>query len=130
MDRSSRKQGSLPNEKDYLRQAELLIIERYGVTTVPASELRRTKAALYRGLDFEAAQAPKAQAIQAQGVKGSIRSGWRDVCHKSCGDVCHKIPQNATTGGERKRGHAGAMPKPLAAASLASSSRSFCGPSC
>ena len=44
-----REQGSLPNEKDYLRRTEPLIIERYGVTTVPASELRRIKAALYRG---------------------------------------------------------------------------------
>jgi hypothetical protein len=45
-------QGLLPNKKNYLREAEPLIKERYGVTTVPASELRRIKAALYRG-DFE-----------------------------------------------------------------------------
>jgi hypothetical protein len=43
-----REQGSLPNEKDYLRQAEALMMDRYGAT-VPSSELRRTKAALYRG---------------------------------------------------------------------------------
>jgi len=44
-----REQGSLPNEKAYLREAEPLIKERYGVATVPASELRRFKVALYRG---------------------------------------------------------------------------------
>jgi hypothetical protein len=44
-----RAQGSLPNKKDYLREAEPLIKERYGVNTVPLSELRRIKAALYRG---------------------------------------------------------------------------------
>jgi hypothetical protein len=42
-------QGLLPNKKDYLREAEPLIKERYGVTTVPPSELRRIKAAVYRG---------------------------------------------------------------------------------
>ena len=35
--------------KHYLREAEPLIKERYGVTTVPAGELRRFKVALYRG---------------------------------------------------------------------------------
>jgi hypothetical protein len=44
-----RQQDSLPNKKDYLREAEALIKERYGVTAVPPSELRRIKAALYRG---------------------------------------------------------------------------------
>jgi hypothetical protein len=44
-----REEGSLPNKKDYLRQAQSLIMERYGVTTVPESELRRLKAPLYRG---------------------------------------------------------------------------------
>jgi hypothetical protein len=44
-----RQQDLLPNEKDYLRQAEPLIMDRYRVPTVPSSELRRTKAALYRG---------------------------------------------------------------------------------
>ena len=39
----------LPNEKDYLRKAEPLMKDRYGAPTVPASELRRIKAALYRG---------------------------------------------------------------------------------
>jgi hypothetical protein len=43
-----REQGSLPNEKDYLRQAEPLMMDRYGASTVPSSELRRIKAALYR----------------------------------------------------------------------------------
>ena len=44
-----RDRGSLPNEKDYLREAERLMKERYGVATVSPSELRRIKAALYRG---------------------------------------------------------------------------------
>jgi len=44
-----REQDSLPNKKDYVREAEPLIRERYGVTTVPPSELRRIKAPLYRG---------------------------------------------------------------------------------
>jgi hypothetical protein len=44
-----RQQGLLPNKKEYLREAEPLIKERYGVNTVPPSELRRIKAALYRG---------------------------------------------------------------------------------
>jgi hypothetical protein len=44
-----REAGSLPNKKDYLSQAETVIKDRYGVTTVPESELRRLKPALYRG---------------------------------------------------------------------------------
>jgi hypothetical protein len=44
-----RQQGLLPKEKAYLSEAEPLIKERYGVATVPASELRRFKVALYRG---------------------------------------------------------------------------------
>jgi hypothetical protein len=44
-----REQGSLPNEKDYSRQTEPLIIERYGVTRVDGGDLRRFKVALYRG---------------------------------------------------------------------------------
>jgi hypothetical protein len=44
-----RKEHLVPNEKAYLDQAELLIKERYGVAAVPPSELRRIKAALYRG---------------------------------------------------------------------------------
>jgi hypothetical protein len=44
-----RQAGSLPTKKDYLSQAETVIKERYGVTTVPESELRRLKPALYRG---------------------------------------------------------------------------------
>ena len=44
-----RQQGLLPNKKEYLREAEPLMKERYGVNTVPPSELRRIKAALYRG---------------------------------------------------------------------------------
>jgi hypothetical protein len=44
-----RQQGSLPNEKGYLLDAEPLIRKRYEVTTVPPSELRRIKPALFRG---------------------------------------------------------------------------------
>jgi hypothetical protein len=44
-----REQGLLPNKKDYLRVTEPLIMARYGVTTVAPTELRRIKAALYRG---------------------------------------------------------------------------------
>ena len=54
-----REKGLLPNKKDYLRQAEPLIKERYGVTTVPASELRRIKAALYRGDSERPKRRPK-----------------------------------------------------------------------
>jgi hypothetical protein len=44
-----RQQNQLPSSKSYLAEAEPLIKERYGVTNVPPSELRRIKAALYRG---------------------------------------------------------------------------------
>jgi len=44
-----RQQSLLPHKKAYLREAEALIKERYGVTSVPPTELRRLKAALYRG---------------------------------------------------------------------------------
>jgi hypothetical protein len=44
-----RQRGLLPDEKAYLGEAEALIKELYGVTTTPATELRRIKAALYRG---------------------------------------------------------------------------------
>jgi len=44
-----RQQSLLPDKKAYLREAEALIKERYGVKAVPPSELRRIKAALYRG---------------------------------------------------------------------------------
>jgi hypothetical protein len=53
-----REQGSLPNKKDYLREAEARIKDRYGDTTVPPTELRRIKAALYRG-DAERPKRPK-----------------------------------------------------------------------
>jgi hypothetical protein len=53
-----RQQGLLPNKKDYLPEAEPLIKERYGVAIVPPSELRRMKAALYRG-DSERPKRPK-----------------------------------------------------------------------
>src|SRR5262249_13666134 len=53
-----RQHGLLPNKKDYLGEAEPLIKARYGVTTVPPSELRRIKAALYRG-DSERPKRPK-----------------------------------------------------------------------
>jgi len=42
-------EGRDTDKKAYLRGAEALIKERYGVTAVPPSELRRLKAALYRG---------------------------------------------------------------------------------
>jgi len=44
-----RQQNRLPDKKAYLREAEPLIKERYGVNHVPPSELRRISAALYRG---------------------------------------------------------------------------------
>jgi hypothetical protein len=55
-EQARKQQGLLPNKKAYLAEAEQLIKERYGVT-VPPTELRRIKAALYRG-DF---QRPKRQ---------------------------------------------------------------------
>jgi hypothetical protein len=48
-EKARRQQNQLPNDKSYLREAEPLIKERYGVSLVPESELRRIKAALYRG---------------------------------------------------------------------------------
>src|SRR5262249_45816062 len=44
-----RQKGSIPGKKAYLVEAEALIQDRYGVNTVPPTELRRIKAALYRG---------------------------------------------------------------------------------
>jgi hypothetical protein len=44
-----RHENSLPNEKSYLAEAEVVIRYRYGVTSVSDSELRRFKAALYSG---------------------------------------------------------------------------------
>ena len=43
------RRDELPPEKSYLSDAAALIRKRYGVTHVPASGLRRLKAALYRG---------------------------------------------------------------------------------
>jgi hypothetical protein len=51
-------QNQLPSSKSYLAEAEPLIKERYKVNTVPPSELRRIKAALYRG-DSERPKRPK-----------------------------------------------------------------------
>jgi hypothetical protein len=53
-----KQQGLLPNKKAYLAEAEQFIKERYGVRTVPLSELRRYKAALYRG-DSQRPKRPK-----------------------------------------------------------------------
>jgi hypothetical protein len=53
-----RQQGLLPDKKAYLREAEALIKERYDVAAVSPSELRRIKAALYRG-DAERPKRPK-----------------------------------------------------------------------
>ena len=77
-----RERGQLPNEKAYLREIEKRIKERYGVTSMDGGDLRRFKAALYRG-DSAATTA------QAQG-KGPI-SLW---------ERSRKIPQTAT----RRRG--------------------------
>jgi hypothetical protein len=44
-----RERGQLPNEKAYLREIEMRIEERYGVTSIDGADLRRFKAALYRG---------------------------------------------------------------------------------
>ena len=44
-----REQGQLPNPKGYLREFENRLEERYGVTNVDGGDLRRFKAALYRG---------------------------------------------------------------------------------
>jgi hypothetical protein len=48
-DVARREQGQLPNEKGYLPLLETRINERYGVTNVDGGDLRRFKAALYRG---------------------------------------------------------------------------------
>ena len=48
-DVARRQQGRLPNEKGYTRELEARIKERYGVTSVDGGDLRRFKAALYRG---------------------------------------------------------------------------------
>lgn len=48
-DVARRSKGRLPNEKDYIGELETRIIERYGVKTVDGGDLRRFKAALYRG---------------------------------------------------------------------------------
>jgi len=52
-----KQQGLLPNKKAYLAEAEQLIKERYGVTVSP-TELRRFRAALYRG-DSQRPKRPK-----------------------------------------------------------------------
>jgi hypothetical protein len=61
-----RQQRRLPDKKAYLREAEALIKERYGVTAVPPSELRRIKAALYRG-DPERPKRPKRKQPKLKG---------------------------------------------------------------
>jgi hypothetical protein len=48
-DVARREKGQLPNEKAYVRELETRIKERYGVTSVDGGDLRRFKAALYRG---------------------------------------------------------------------------------
>jgi hypothetical protein len=48
-DVARREKGQLPNEKAYVRALETRIKERYGVTSVDGGDLRRFKAALYRG---------------------------------------------------------------------------------
>jgi len=48
-DVARRSKGQLPNKKDYIGELETRIIERYGVKTVDGGDLRRFKAALYRG---------------------------------------------------------------------------------
>jgi hypothetical protein len=47
-DVARRSKDQLPNEKDYIRELETRIFERYGVKTVDGGDLRRFKAALYR----------------------------------------------------------------------------------
>src|SRR5262249_44254989 len=61
-----RQQGLLPAEKAYFREAEALIKERYGVNHVPPSELRRIKAALYRG-DSERPKRSKRRKSEPEG---------------------------------------------------------------
>ena len=48
-DVARRSKRQLPNEKDYIGELETRITERYGVKTVDGGDLRRFKAALYRG---------------------------------------------------------------------------------
>jgi hypothetical protein len=61
-----RQQSLLPHKKAYLRAAEALIKERYGVTAVPLTELRRLKAALYRG-DSERPKRPNRKQPKRKG---------------------------------------------------------------
>jgi len=62
-----RQQALLPaDKKAYLRQAEALIKERYGVNAVSPSELRRIKAALYRG-DSERPKRPNRKQPKLKG---------------------------------------------------------------
>jgi hypothetical protein len=61
-----RQQNLLPDKKAYLREAEALIKERYGVNAVPPSELRRIKAALYRG-DSERPKRPNRKQPKLKG---------------------------------------------------------------
>jgi hypothetical protein len=61
-----RQQSLLPDKKAYLREAEALIKERYGVNAVPPSELRRIKAALYRG-DSERPKRPNRKQPKLKG---------------------------------------------------------------
>ena len=56
-EQARKQQGLLPNKKAYLAEAEQLIKERYGVTVSP-TELRRFRAALYRG-DSQRPKRPK-----------------------------------------------------------------------
>ena len=48
-DVARREKGQLPNQRGYLRELETRIQERYGVSSVDGGDLRRFKAALYRG---------------------------------------------------------------------------------
>src|SRR5262249_5577725 len=48
-DVARREKGQLLNKRGYLRELETRIQERYGVTSVDGGDLRRFKAALYRG---------------------------------------------------------------------------------
>ena len=48
-DVARREKGQLPNKRGYLRELETRIQERYGVYSVDGGDLRRFRAALYRG---------------------------------------------------------------------------------
>ena len=61
-----RQQDLLPNKKAYSGEAEQQIKRRYGVTTVPSSELRRIRSALYRG-NLERPKRTKARATKPRG---------------------------------------------------------------